>query len=811
METLLQDARYGLRMLLGSPVFTIIAVITLALGIGANSAIFSVVNAILLRPLHYEDPERLVLINHNYPRLNLRASVSAFGYVQYRNTARSFENMAAMTTWPVNLTGAGEPQRLNGLWVTANFFQTLKAGAAMGRVFAPGEDERDRNRVVVLGHAFWQRQFAGDPGILDKTVTLNGESYTVVGVMPADFQFGREIGQIIDLWGPIAFTPQQLSPNSLTNEFLSVMARVRPDVSLTQAQAELDSIADDMRRQYAPNMDSSIWGLSMQQFSELVVGEIRGSLLVLLTIVGFVLLIACANVANLLLARATTRHKEIAIRTAVGASRLRIIRQLLTESVLLALAGGGLGLAAGYWGVKSLVSLSESRIPRGHEISLDLNVLAFSLGVSLLTGILFGLVPAFQIAKTDLHEALKEGGRTGERSARHWLRNGLVVIEMAFALMVLIGAGLLLKSFLRLQQVDPGFQPGNILSMQLSLPELSYSEPSRRDALYRDALQRIRALPGVDSAGAISVLPMSGANSSGSFRIEGRPVVDGEPIPHGARWSASSDYFETMGIRLIKGRFFDERDSADAPGVAIIDEALAQKYWPGDDPLGGRITFEGPPDNRRWRTIVGIVGHVKHQGLEGESRAQYYIPLPQRPPPGMFFIVKTSGAPAGLAGPVRDAIRSVDSELPVFRVTPMEQLVSDSMAQRRLSMVLVSIFAAVALALASIGLYGVMAYSVTQRTHEIGIRMALGAERADVLRLIVRGGFRVALVGLIIGCGAAFGLTRFMSAMLFNVSATDVTVFAGIPLVLAIVALAASYVPARRATKVDPIVALRCE
>ncbi|MGH9901555.1 MAG: ABC transporter permease, partial [Pyrinomonadaceae bacterium] len=688
----------------------------------------------------------------------------------------------------------GEPERLVGQAVTANFFQTLGAEAARGRTILAEEDQPGRNRVVVISDAFWKRRFGADPNLVGRPVTLNGENYTVVGVMPPDFQFGRELGQMIDLWSPIAFTPEQLSTDNLTNEYLSVLARLKPTVSFRQAQAELDTIAANLRQQYMPGADASNWGLTMQYFSDLVVGDIRPALWVLLGAVGFVLLIACANVANLLLARSASRQKEMAIRAALGASRSRVVRQLLTESVLLALAGGATGLLLALWGVDLLVALNEAKIPRAHEIGLDLRVLGFTLGVSLLTGVLFGLVPALQTSRINLHDTLKEGGRSGAGGLGRGVRGVLVVSEVALALVLLVGAGLLIRSFLRLQEVAPGFDPRGVLAMQLALPQSKYPEPQQRAAFYRQLTERLRDLPGVGSAGATAVLPLSGQNQSGSFRIEGRVVPQGQSLPHGDRWMTTPDYHRTMNIPLRRGRYFGERDTADAPGVAIIDETMARKYWPDEDPLGKRISFEGGQDNPRWREVVGIVGHVRHKGLEGESRVQYYIPHQQRPSANMFIVVRGATDPSALAGPVRGVVGELDKELPVFRVTTMERLVGDSMAQRRFAMFLLGIFAAVALVLAAVGLYGVMAYAVTQRTHEFGIRMALGAQTRDVLMLVVWQGMALIIVGLLIGLVAAFGLTRLMSTLLFGVSASDPVTFGSISLLLAAVALLACYV-----------------
>ncbi|MGH9837332.1 MAG: ABC transporter permease [Blastocatellia bacterium] len=811
MQTLLQDLRYGFRTLIKKPGFALIAIIALALGIGANTAIFSVVNSILLRPLAYKDPERLVLINHDYPKINLKASVSAPGYAHYRDNAKSFESVAALSGGNFNLTDGGEPERLNGGLVSQNFFSTLGATAAEGRLFLPEEDQPGRNKVVLLNHAYWQRRFGGDASLVNRTITLNGEGYTVVGVMPPGFQFGREIGRVIDLWTPIAFTPAQLSTNNLTNEYLFVVGRLKSDATIQQAQAELDIIANNLRQQYMQGADRSNWGLTTQAFGEMVVGDIRPALWTLMAAVAFVLLIACANVANLLLARAADRQKEMAIRAALGAGRWRVIRQLLTESVLLAFAGGLLGLALAWWGIRALVRINETQIPRAAEIGIDWWVLAFTLGVSLLTGILFGLIPALQTSKTDLHETLKEGGRSGSSGARGWIRNIFVVVEMALALMLLVGAGLLIRSFWQLQRVNPGFVPQNTLTMSLSLPATKYTEPVQRANFYQQVLQQIRTLPGVQSAGATSILPLSGMNSSGSFRIEGRDVPQGQSLPHGDRWAATADYFSTMKINLVRGRFFDDRDTMTSQPVAIIDETMARKYWPNEDPMGKRISYQGGQQNPIWREIVGIAGHVKHRGLEGESRVQYYIPHPQTQSANMFLVVRTGGDPASLTGAVRGAIRGFDKDLPIFRVTTMEQLVADSMAQRRFALVLFGVFAAVALLLAAVGLYGVLSYSIAQRSHEIGVRMALGAQARDVLRLVVGQGMLLALIGVAVGLTLAFALTRWMATLLFEVKATDPMTFVVIALALTLVALLACFIPARRATKVDPIVALRYE
>jgi putative ABC transport system permease protein len=857
MQTLWSDLRYGFRLLLRKPAFTAVAILALALGIGANTAIFSVVNAILLRPLPYPEPERLVQLNHNYPQINLKASVSAFGYTIYKTEAKAFENIAAISGGSLNLTGGGEPEQLQAMMVTASFFPLFGGEAARGRVIAPEEEQDGRNRVAVLSDALWTRRFGGNPDIVNQTIVLNGENYTVIGVMPARFQFGREFGRLPDLFVPLTFTPQQLSPQNLNNEYLSVFGRIRSGLTVQQAQAEMDNLADNVRKQYSPNTTREQWGLLLQPLNELVVGDVRFALWTLLGAVGLVLLIACANVANLTLARAADRQREIAVRAAMGASRWRVVQQLLTESVLLAVVGGVLGLGLAAWGVSLLSNLSQIQIPRLHEIGLDWRVLLFTFGVSVLTGILFGLVPALQISLGNLNILLKEGGNP-VTSVQHWirktlitsgviisvslyfgasffwilifslalwmtavvtrghqsLRSTLVVLEMALTLVLLVGAGLLMRSFWQLQQVSPGFQPQGVLTQIVSLPGQKYKEPVQRAQFFEQLLPNIKALPGVQSVGACSVIPMSGTNSSGSFQIEGRQIPPGQSSPHGDRWQAAGDYFETMKIPLVRGRYFNVQDNANSLGVAIIDETMAKKYWPNEDPLGKRISIsgEGTPQDPKWREIVGLVGHAKHRNLEGESRVQYYIPYAQRPTSNsMFVVVRTSGDPNSLAATVRNAVRNLDKDLPVFRVTTMEQLVADSMVTRRFTLWLLGIFAVTALLLAAVGLYGVLAYSVAQRSHEIGIRMALGAQSRDVQKMVVGQGMKLVLIGTGIGLIGAFALMRWLASLLFGVGAADPITYVVIAALLAGVALLACWIPARRATKVDPMIALRYE
>jgi predicted permease len=807
VESTLQDLRYAVRALKKSPGFTIVTVLTLALGIGANTAIFSVADGVLLRPLNYKESDRLVQLHHHY-KPNGAGGVSAIGYTHYRDNSKSFESIAAYDEWSVNLTGAGEPERLNGIVVTHNFFQTLGVEAAKGRVFTPDENRPRRNRVVVLTDSLWQRRFSSDPDIVGKSITLNGEGYTIVGVMPPGFQFGREVGLTLDIYTPIAFTPELMAAHWLYDPF-STVARLKQNVTLQQAQAEMNTIAASV----PADIDKSIWGLLLRPLHENIVVDIRRPLLILMAAVGFVLLIACANVANLLLARAAARQKEIAVRLALGAGRWRIIRQLLTESALLALIGGALGLLLASWGMRLLLSLSEGPIPRANEIGIDGRVLAFTFGLSLLTGLLFGLEPALQSSRTDLHETLKEGGRSGAAHTRGWMRSGLIVFEVTSTLVLLIGAGLLIKSFWRVQEVNPGFNPNNLLALQLDLPNTKYKEPAQIDGFYQRILTEIAALPGVKSVGLSSNIPMSRNGDASSFVIEGVTPLPGEHGPWGVLWFAGANYFQTMNIPLIRGRYFDDRDVLDSHFVAIIDERMARRWWPNEDPIGKRIwAYDSDlQGNRRWREIVGVVSNVKHRNLDGESPEQYYLPHRQRPTRNATLAVRTAAEPEDMTAAVRGVIRSADKELPVYRVSTMERMMADSTSQRRFAMILLSVFALVALILASVGLFGVMSYAVSQRAHEIGIRMALGAQTLDVLKVVIKQGMSLVLTGVVIGLMTAFGLTRLMKTLLFGISETDTTTFVIIPLLLAAVAMLACYLPAKRAMQVDPLIALRSE
>jgi predicted permease len=802
-----QDLRYGLRTLVKNPGFTTVAVIALALGIGANSAIFSVVNAVLLRPLPYKDPDRLVMVweddtKGGYPR----DTPAAANYIDWRDQNRVFEGMAALADQSFNLTGVGEPERIEGKRVSASLFTLLGVEPQLGRAFLPEEDAPGGNRVVILSHGLWQRRFGSDMKIIGQPLTLNGESFTVVGVMPPDFQFpSREA----ELWVPLALSSKEAA--SRGRHYLEVLARLKPGVTLQQAQAEMTTIAIRLQQQYpAQNTDL---GAVVTSLHEHVAGDIKPALLVLLGAVGFVLLVACANVANLLLARAAVRQKEIAIRVALGASRLRLIRQFLTESILLAALGGGVGLLLSLWGVSLLQSFIPESISQVKAVTLDGRVLVFTLLVSLLTGLIFGLAPATQASNFNLNETLKEGGRDSAAGSRgNRLRGLLVITEVAVSLLLLIGAGLLINSFLRLRHVEPGFRTDNLLTMKVVLPKLKYPNQARRSAFYTDLLHRVEALPGVKSAAVTTNLPLYRQGNSTSITIEGRPDPAPGQEPIVVTRVISPHYFQTMSIQLSQGRDFSEQDRADSPAVLVISETMARKFWPGEDPVGKRISVGKPESADDWITIVGVVKDVRQFELTAAPKPQMYLSYEQ----ASFFepndlVVRTEVAPLSLAATVRKTVWEVDKDQPVSDIRTMEDILSESMARQRFSMLLLGIFAAVALVLAAVGIYGVMSYSVAQRTREIGLRMALGAQRSDVLKLVVGEGLKLVLIGVVFGLIAAFILTRVMASLLFGVSATDPTTFVAISLVLISVAVLASYIPARRATRVDPMIALRYE
>ncbi|HJQ70796.1 MAG TPA: ABC transporter permease [Blastocatellia bacterium] len=810
LETLWQDLSFGVRTLIKKPGFTAVALLTLALGIGANTAIFSLVNTVLLKPLPYKEPDRLVMLWESNPQKDFDIMpVAPANYVDWRDQSTVFEDIATSRDATYTLTGRGEPEALLGYRFSENLFRVLGAEPMTGRTFTAEEAQPGHNRVAVISHRLWQRLFTGDQSALGQEMTLNGQSYTVIGVMPPSFEHPSRNN---DVWTPLVMSPDVM--NLRRANFLRLVARLKPGVTIEQAKSELNAIAARLAEQY-PQTNSG-WGANIISFRDSRVGDIRPALLILLGAVGFVLLIACANVANLLLARAASRQKEIAIRTALGASRGRLIRQFLTESLVLSVAGGGLGLLMAFWGANALVAIfprniANLNIPLVEEIPIDARVLAFTLGVSILTGLLFGLVPALQSSKPDLNEMLKEGGRgsTKGRGSRR-TRSLLVATEIALSLVLLIGAGLLMKSFIRLQSSDLGFDTEGILSLRVQLPAYKYPEPTQRRSFFSQLDARLKSLPQVESAGGVMFLPLSGWQAGTPFNIDGRaPAAPGEE-PEADFQVATTDYFRTMGIGLIGGRYFTDQDRENAQPVAIIDKALADRHWPGEDAVGRLLILE-EGDQQVKRQIVGVVEHVKHLGLEEKSNQTIYLPLMQSSVSVMCFTIKSRGGMESLAAAARNEAYALDKDQPVTHVMSMEKLASETLAPRRVSLLLIVCFAGVALLLAALGIYGVISYSVSQRTQEIGVRLALGAQTRDVLKLVIGQGMRLTLAGLAVGLIAAFALTRLIESLLVGVSATDPVTFAVISAALAGVALLACWVPARRAARVDPVVALRYE
>ena len=807
MNTLWQDLRYAVRMMGKNLSGTAIVVVVLALGIGANAAIFSVVNAALLRPLPYADPDKLVRLTEDSPNVP-QMSISYPNFLDWREQNKVFSGIAAMQFRSLNLTGTDEPERLAGRGVSAEFFDVLGVRPAVGRSFAAEEDRPGANPVCIISHGLWERRFGSDSAIINKQVTLSGASYTVIGVLPATYVFGTPT----DVFVPIGLRADEMKERG-NHPGIYAIARLKPGVTVETARAELIAMAQRIGVQYGMKGNSA----TLTPLHEAFVGDVRRPLLILLGAVGFVLAIGCANVANLLLARAATRQKEMAIRAALGAGRLRIIRQLLTESILLAFLGGMIGLLLAVWGIDLLRSASIDSLPTTAVIKLDGKVLIFTLLVSLVTGIVFGLAPAFAAAKADLHDTLKEGGRgsgPGGRSA--WLRSTLVVSEVALSLVLLVGAGLLVRSFVHILDTDPGFKPRNLLTMQLAL-NAKQDEGAKVLNFFHDLNGRIKSLPGVESAAFSNGIPLGGTADT-SFAIVGRPKPEPGKQPQTMLYITSPDYLQAMGIRLIKGRFFTMQDTQDSPRVAVIDETFARQQFPNEEPLGHYLAGDGKdnPDAE----IVGVVAHVKHFGLDAEERVQpqLYLPFNQAPDdllpilsPRMSLVIRTTTDPLTVVAAVRREVQTLDPNQPVFNVSTMEKTLDQSLGTQRLSMALLAVLASLALILAAVGIYGVMSYTVTQRTHEIGIRMAIGAQRRDVFRLVIGRGMVLVLIGVALGLIASFSLTRLMKTMIFGVAPTDPATFISIAVLLTAVALVACYVPGRRATKVDPLVALRYE
>jgi putative ABC transport system permease protein len=820
MTTFLRDVSYGLRVLLKSPGFTAVTVLALALGVGANTAIFSLVNAVLLRGLPYEGGERLVTLYMSDDPVNPPAGPFSYpNLVDFRDQSQTLEYVAGYQNIGTVLTPAAgeEPERVRGTQAMADLFPMLGARAAHGRVFTRDEDKEGAAQVVVLSDGLWRRRFNADPSIVGREIRMGlaGQPVTVVGVMEPGFKFPPDSPNAVDYYAPFVPANMRANPAGMKTRdsvFIPTVAKVKAGVTSEQVAAELNTIAARLAAQY-PAEATRLRARAVPLHEDLV-GQVRPALFVLLAAVGLVLLIACANVANLLLARAASRGREMAIRTALGASRARVIRQLLTESVLLALAGGAAGLLLATWGVDLIVKLSPERVPRLAETKVDAAVLLFTFGVSVLTGLIFGLAPALQASKTDLTEALKEGGRGGTAGARRArLRGLLVVAEVAISLVLLVGAGLLMKSFLRLVSADPGYSPERVLALTVALNTQQFKTPESRAGFYRAAIERLKGLPGVEAAGATRLLPLGNSDIFNSFNIAGRP-----PFAPGSRNSArnytvSAEYFRVLGVPLKRGRVFDETDGKDSQPVVIINEALARKYFPGEEALGQHLVFDGP-DNPPTppRQIVGVVGNVRFEGFAAPEAEEFYVPFEQAPSSVMEVVVRASGPDAAaLAQGVRAALRETDPNLLIWETRTMDELVGRSVAPQKFNVALLGLFAALALLLATVGIYGVMSYTVTQRTHEIGVRMALGARAADVLRTVVGQGLRLALIGVAVGLALAFALTRLLSSLLYGVTATDPAVFALVPVLLLIVALLACYLPARRAMKVDPMEALRYE
>jgi putative ABC transport system permease protein len=806
MHNFWQDIRYALRMLRKTPGFTAVAVITLALGIGANAVIFSVVNAVMLRPLPVAQPDRLIMVFHSYPKINLpTASVMPYTFGYYKEHLQSFSSLAAVTMarGPQNLTVAGEPQRVNTVLVSADFFPTLGVAPKLGRTFLADEDAPGKGRKVVLSYGLWRQQFGNDPQIVGKTLALDGVNYVIIGVMPEGFQMPSGAG----LWIPLAFSPEEAKS---TVEYLNVVARLKPGVAAQQAQAELDQTSAQLLRQF-PDLAPTGFHVIALPLAEVMQGNLRPALLVLLAAVGCVLLIACANVANLLLSRASVRQKEIAIRVTLGATRARLIRQLLTESTLLSLCGGAMGVLLAYNGTAALLSLAPIEIPGFVHIDVDSHVLFFTFGLALLTGLIFGLIPALHVSQGAFAETLKAGGRTSAVQAREKVRNSLVIVEVGLALVLLVCAGLLVRTFVRVRQTDPGFAPDKTVTAWVALRAQNYGKAPQVIAFYQQLLERVSALPQVRQAAVGTTLPLL-SDWTQTFQIQGQ---DRKPEPHAFFAAVSAGYFNVLGIPLLRGRTFEETDNATAVRVAIVDDRAARAYWPGEDPVGKMINIDDVIREGRkpvWREVVGVVGSVKHvSALADETKGQVYLSYMQNPMRAMSIVVRAQGKASALGPALRHEVAQIDSSQAVYDILTMDQYLNRFVAAPRFNMVLLGLFAGLALLLSAVGIYGVISYWVSQRTQELGIRMALGAARVDVLRLVLGQTLRLVTAGLIAGVAASLLATRALSRLLFHIGNYDPLTFVAIALLLSLVALFAGYLPARRATKVDPMVALRYE
>ena len=813
-----QDIRYGLRVMRKNPGFIAVAVFALALGVGANTAIFSVVNAILLNPINYSDPDRLVIVWEKSAKRGFgQIPTSLPNFTDLRTSNQTLEDLGAFGDSYFNLTGSDQPERVIGVKVSASLLSLLGTKPLHGRLFLSGEDQPQANRVLILSNALWQRSFGANANIVGQQVALNGDSYTVIGIMPADFKFPPAFSATVassqyampkaDLWVPLV-SDKLLEGRDIRTFFM--IGRLKQGVTSSAAQSEMNVIASRLQKEY-PAVDADM-EVDVIPLRQQITGDIRLALIVLFGAVGCVLLIACANVANLLLAKATGRQKEVAIRTALGATRFRIIRQLLTEGMLLGLAGGLLGSLLAILVLRQLVIFSPANVSIPDNIGIDWKVLLFTLLLSLVTSFIFGLAPALQASKLDLNETLKEGGRGNSGGARqNRLRSLLVIIEVALALVLLIGSGLMIKSFLRLQNVNPGFNAENLITLEMQLPENKYADRDRQAMFQQQLVQRVAQVPGVRSVGTVDNLPFSGNEFNAGLSIEGQTPANPADRPRAFLRNVSASYFEAMGIPLRRGRSFTETDNVGAPTVAIINETAARRFWPNEEALGKRLKRGRPDSQNPWVTVVGVVGAVSHTSLQVASQPELYLPFQQNPGLNLTLVARTSSDPKSFSGAVRREVSSLDKDLPVSNLKFMDEIIGKSVAQPRVYALLLGIFAGLALILASIGIYGVISYSVTQRTHEIGIRMALGARPMDVIRLIIMQGVLLGCIGIFIGLLVSLALTRVLASQLYGVTATDPLTFAGISLLLLLVAVIACSIPALRATKVSPMIALRNE
>jgi putative ABC transport system permease protein len=809
MNSLVHDVRYGLRMLTKRPGFTAVVVLTLALGIGANTVMFSVLNVLVLRPLPYVDPDRLVVLSGTRDGAIVHGGMVSYAELEdFRTQSESFEGIAALHGTSFTLSDETGLERIGGAYVSAEFFSLLGIEASRGRLFLPEEDKSGAECVAVVSDAFWQRRFGKDPGLVGQTLVLDGVSFTVVGVLPPDFMFPIDMRRA-EIWTTVALDASTFPARGSVR--VKSFGRLKPNISIMEARAEMDTIAARLARQYP--VTNAGREIRLRPLREMVSGETRAPLFLLLGAVGLVLLIACANVASMLLARGEDRRTELAIRAALGASRRRLMRQTLIESALLAGLGCALGLLLAYWALDVLVAAAGARAPGLNRVALDGRVLGFTLVVAGVTSLLIGLSPAVLASRPVLHSSLKEGGRTPAGTARRKLFAGLLVGEVALALVLLAGAGLLLRSFQRLTAVDPGFQYGDILTFQLSVPRSGFSDPGKRAELYRQVIERLEALPGVQSAGASTSLPLHIASVSDSFAIVGRPRPASGVWPNVRFDSVSPEYFQTMGVPLLAGRFFSEQDTLGQAPVMIINQTMAKRYWPDQNPLGERVALGSSLNDgsRAVFDIVGVVGDLHDTTLDLDPQPCMYVSYRQQALRFMFFALRTSVDPLTLVGPVRKEVSAVTKEEAPFEFFSMQQLLMRTVLKRSVVTLLLSVFAAVAVGLSALGMYGMISYSVARRTHEIGVRMAIGAQRSDVLRLVLLQGFTLTVIGLAVGIVISLGATRVLASLLHEISATDPATFFGVSVLLAAVAFVACYIPARRATKVDPMVALRCE